>query len=266
MNLHMPSVNVWRSRPLQGFTLVELMVVTAIIALLIAILLPSLRQARNAARLTACGSNLRQLAAGATTYASDNFTFYPNRPGLVKPTHIKRLTDDYRPLMRGVIPFNALQCPMSPSKVDFESSTAEVIEVNYGLWWFWKYADGGGYQERRMARTIDPFTYRSDSFRVLASDWESVKVDEDWSEAGHNDIHESLREATVVDGGASVTHTFSRWVGRARGLMDKNYAFQDGSVRPYSRITLSHDSHPEMTRVAVFSHAGWFPWSTWVPR
>jgi prepilin-type N-terminal cleavage/methylation domain-containing protein len=55
-----------------AFTLVELLVVIGIIALLISILLPTLGKAREAARRTACLSNLRQVHAAFHFYALDN--------------------------------------------------------------------------------------------------------------------------------------------------------------------------------------------------
>jgi prepilin-type N-terminal cleavage/methylation domain-containing protein/prepilin-type processing-associated H-X9-DG protein len=56
----------------RGFTLVELMVVIGIIALLISILMPSLRRAREAASSAACLSNLRQIGLAFATYANDH--------------------------------------------------------------------------------------------------------------------------------------------------------------------------------------------------
>lgn len=54
-----------------GFTLIEVLVVVAIIALLIAILLPSLAAAKFQSRVTVCQSNLHQLGVGITAYASE---------------------------------------------------------------------------------------------------------------------------------------------------------------------------------------------------
>ena len=70
----------------QGFTIVELLVVVSIIALLIAILLPAIGKARDAARVTQSSANLRNLAVANETYASDwadrQFTAVPDDIGL----------------------------------------------------------------------------------------------------------------------------------------------------------------------------------------
>lgn len=55
-----------------GFTLIELLVVIAIIALLLSIILPSLKKAKEAARRIACLNNMRQLSILWRLYAMDN--------------------------------------------------------------------------------------------------------------------------------------------------------------------------------------------------
>lgn len=55
-----------------GFTLVELLVVIAIISVLVSLLIPSLRTAREAAHATTCRSNMRQIAVALTFYLGDN--------------------------------------------------------------------------------------------------------------------------------------------------------------------------------------------------
>lgn len=57
------------------FTLVELLVVIATIALLTAILLPSLQNSRRQARAALCGSNVKQLVFGLAVYEAENDTF-----------------------------------------------------------------------------------------------------------------------------------------------------------------------------------------------
>src|ERR1051326_7429721 len=60
----------------QGFTLVELLVVIAIIGVLVALLLPAVQAAREAARRTQCGSSLRQNMLAVQMY-NDAFGFIP---------------------------------------------------------------------------------------------------------------------------------------------------------------------------------------------
>ena len=61
----------------RGFTLIELLVVVAIIAMLISILLPSLRCAREKARAARCGVQLRNLGTGLNAYITEHNGWIP---------------------------------------------------------------------------------------------------------------------------------------------------------------------------------------------
>jgi type II secretory pathway pseudopilin PulG len=69
----------------KSFTLVELLVVVAIIALLISILLPTLGRAQEQARQVICMSNLSGIQKGWMIYAAENNAFPPILPDIPTP-------------------------------------------------------------------------------------------------------------------------------------------------------------------------------------
>ena len=73
-----------RSKTLRGFTLVELLVVIAIIGILVALLLPAIQAAREAARRSQCQNHLKQMITGMLLHESTHGHF---PVGGYDPTH-----------------------------------------------------------------------------------------------------------------------------------------------------------------------------------
>jgi prepilin-type N-terminal cleavage/methylation domain-containing protein/prepilin-type processing-associated H-X9-DG protein len=94
----------------RGFTLVELLVVTSIIALLTGILVPCVGKAKSIAKRTVCLSNLHSAAIAFRLYLDDNHHLMP--PAARYPS---LGLNDKRPIAEYLMPFikddKALRCP-----------------------------------------------------------------------------------------------------------------------------------------------------------
>ena len=91
------------ARRLPGFTLVEILVVIAILALLAAILFPVFARARENGRRASCQSNLRQIGMGLLQYIQDADERLP--ASAYGPTTVDSNNADYYKWMDAIFPY-----------------------------------------------------------------------------------------------------------------------------------------------------------------
>jgi prepilin-type N-terminal cleavage/methylation domain-containing protein len=90
-----------------GFTLVEMLVVIAIIAILAALLLPAIGAAKRKAQRTVCVNNLRQINLGIRMYADDSHDSSPSTNGAaLTSTNTLPLYTSYKALMKNYVGLN----------------------------------------------------------------------------------------------------------------------------------------------------------------
>ena len=104
-----------------GFTLIELLVVISIIGLLIAILIPAVQAAREAARSTQCGNNLRQIGLALASYESAHKKYPTGSNGASFSAHTMLL-----PYLEQAALYNSLNFQLS----FFSDSLNEYVSPN----------------------------------------------------------------------------------------------------------------------------------------
>jgi prepilin-type N-terminal cleavage/methylation domain-containing protein/prepilin-type processing-associated H-X9-DG protein len=162
----------------RGFTLIELLVVIAIIGVLIALLLPAVQSAREAARRSQCVNNLKQLALAVHNYASANGDTLP-------PHFVDETWSTHRDNPTGAWPYNPTQS-LHARILPFIEQTAAYNAINWNVGARWQGNAGppvanagdmgwaGAVQMTAIGTTIKTFLCPSDSFpgTVNVAGWE----------------------------------------------------------------------------------------------
>ncbi len=128
----------------KGFTLIELLVVISIIAMLLAILVPTLAVAKRQAKAVVCKSNLRQIVLANIGYAAENNDAFVLAAEDIATTNLCRWHG-----VRSSIndPFDSLRSPLADYFGGGEvKKCSEKINFRHGDPWDWDFEDGcGGY-------------------------------------------------------------------------------------------------------------------------
>ena len=109
-------------RPLNGFTLIELLVVIAIIGILIALLLPAVQAAREAARVVRCANNLHQLGLALHQHHEAKGAFPPGAIGIDPAT--------------GYYGGGAIRTPFCPFLLPYLEETARYDLYDFTKHWY----------------------------------------------------------------------------------------------------------------------------------
>ena len=227
-----------RPRPPSAFTLVELLVVVAIVALLAALIMPTLKRARYITKLALCGSNLHQVGVGVLNYCSSARAYWPYRKVSFcsNPRHsnLKYAGTDDRPMLRPFFDINFLVCPFSPleGETDLDKSMRTHVHSSYEM--FFGSAVVRGDRQTHLLRKSDTILHNGHTFRILAADldWDYQSISQ--QQCSHPDdaglLHFEHRNNHLAS--QDKTHTMAHWwnANHVRGRLDRNFLHTDGSV------------------------------------
>jgi len=229
-----------------AFSLVELLVVVAILAVVLAILAPSLHKAKYLARLATCASNLHQVGIGVNSYCASANGHYPYRKVSFcsNPRHsnLKYAGTDDRPMLRPYFPINFLCCPLSPLEGHSDLDTSMRTHVHSTYEMYFGSAVVRDDPETHLLRKSDRVVYNGHTFRILAADldWDYQSISQ--QQCSHPDderlLHFEHRDSHLAS--QDNTHTMAHWWNavHVRGRIDRNFLYANGSVRRMGGLSM----------------------------
>lgn len=191
-------------RHTKGFTLVELLVVIAVVGVLAALLLPALGRAKEKSRFSACLSNLRQVNLSIRLYAEDNADDLPVLP--TPNPYPNGVGAYYKQLVKGNL---GLTGPASPRERVFICPSDRILQSQVGhaftSYTFNGYELGPGTIARITGKKLSAI--RIPSKGVLVGEWPAF-----FGGSWHPPMNQSYPNArdvlSFVDGHAGFTKIY----------------------------------------------------------
>ena len=262
-----------------AFTLVELLVTVAIIAILLSLLLPVLKKTRYQARLVVCTSNFHQNGLALMSYAHANKGLWPGRwpwtagAGTAVPnqlTQVGTAVNDLRPALSKYTKLNGTFRDPFVDKLDFMQPMPNPSEIyaSYNMWFGWPPESGfvGSGWEKRMAHVDDWMEHNGRRINTLMSDcvwdtrpgWDNINT-------VHPDYPKGAMGPITFNGPGPTRNQISSWFiafpASKMNRFDQNFLFIDGHAKllPDLKTDLGNFD-PRIYRVPIHGDAQ----TTWV--
>ena len=223
------------------FTLLELLIVIAVILMLSALLLPALANVRYRARLVVCLSNQRQVVTAATLYTNDYDGNYPYRKNVRGPKH-KLWSPPYALRHKWDVPqtndvplfqelgLDELKCPLVVP-LPWEDVASTTVQTSYSYYFGWQGAENA---DCKLFDINDEMKWEGNTFDILVSDVFHSIPSHDVFRSSHRDRTTGLLKVPPEPGEYWKNKGLPK---EAYGPMDLNFCRKDGSAFLLRQLT-----------------------------